>query len=111
MDPDSGSDSNIPSTSRVPLQPTTLPLNSPSVFNAPRKRKVAPLTPGAPPRYRPGYEKLWPRLGRKVPLKILEDVTCQIFGYKPYDWQLKLTEKVLEGHDAIGLAGTGSGNF
>ena len=36
-------------------------------------------------------------------------MTQQIFGCKPRDWQIKLTEKVLEGHDVIGLAGTGSG--
>ena len=34
----------------------------------------------------------------KVPLEILSDITCQIFGQNLYDWQFKFTEKVLEGH-------------
>jgi hypothetical protein len=90
------------------LQSTTFPLN---VYDTPRKRKVAPSTPGAPLRHNPLPQgpRPWPRLGQEVPIEILEDVTCQIFGYKPYNWQLKLTVKVLEGHDVIGLAGTGRG--
>ena len=40
---------------------------------------------------------------------MLEDVTKQIFGYLPRSWQTKVTEKVLEGHDVIAIAGTGAG--
>ncbi|PPR07244.1 hypothetical protein CVT26_012502 [Gymnopilus dilepis] len=95
-----------PSFSNI-LQPTTFPLN---VYNTPRKRKAAPVVPGAPARQNPPKgPRPWPRLGRQVPLEVLEAVTYQIFGYKPHDWQLKLTVKVLEGHDVIGLAGTGRG--
>jgi superfamily II DNA helicase RecQ len=39
----------------------------------------------------------------------IKDAIQQIFGYEPRSWQLTLAEKVLEGHDAIGLAGTGAG--
>ena len=44
-----------------------------------------------------------------MPKTVLKDVTSQIFREKPRDWQVKIMEKVLEGHDAIGLAGTGAG--
>ncbi|KAF8869867.1 hypothetical protein CPB84DRAFT_1640591, partial [Gymnopilus junonius] len=32
-----------------------------------------------------------------------------IFGYAPRSWQMKVTEKVLEGRDVIAIAGTGAG--
>jgi superfamily II DNA helicase RecQ len=73
------------------------------LFSTPRKRKQATsLRPCPSP-------TTWPRIGEKVPATVLKDVTSQIFGYEPRDWQVKITEKVLEGYDAIGLAGTGAG--
>ena len=36
-------------------------------------------------------------------------MTEQIFGYPLRAWQIQVTEKVLEGHDAIAIAGTGAG--
>lgn len=51
----------------------------------------------------------WPRIGRKIPLETLEDVTKQIFRYSLRGWQTKVVEKMLEGHDAIVIAGTGAG--
>ena len=35
-------------------------------------------------------------------------MTEQIFGYPPKTWQIQVTEKVLEGHDIIAIAGTGA---
>jgi ATP-dependent helicase YprA (DUF1998 family) len=93
---------STPPTNTQPLQATTLPLNTTqNIFSTPRRRKpVANLANPANP---------WPRIGKKVPTETLVDVTSQIFGYRPRDWQVKLAEKVLSGHDAIGLAGTGAG--
>ena len=54
--------------------------------------------------------KRWPRSGKRIFSEDIKVVAIQqIFGYEPRSWQLSLTEKVLEGHDAIGLAGTGAG--
>jgi superfamily II DNA helicase RecQ len=53
--------------------------------------------------------KKWPRIGKRIPSEDIKAAIQQIFGYEPRSWQLKLAEKVLEGHDAIGLAGTGAG--
>ncbi|TFK19260.1 hypothetical protein FA15DRAFT_559422, partial [Coprinopsis marcescibilis] len=39
----------------------------------------------------------------------LSNVTQEIFGIKPHKGQLDLAEKVLQGFDCIGVAGTGSG--
>ena len=93
-------------TPLTPLKSITHSLNTPQVlFTTPRKRKQAtPIRLGPSPDL-----TTWPRIGEKVPTTDLKDVTSQIFGYEPRDWQVKITEKVLEGHDAIGLAGTGAG--
>ena len=53
--------------------------------------------------------KPWPRIGKRIPSEDIKAAIQQIFGYEPRSWQLSLAEKVLEGHDAIGLAGTGAG--
>ena len=93
-------------THLTPLNSTTNSLNIPqALFSTPRKRKEPTRisTSGCP------SLTTWPRIGEKVPTTVLKDVTSQIFRYKPQDWQVKITEKVLEGHDAIGLAGTGAG--
>ena len=71
----------------------------------PRHRKKTPQ-PGTPPN---STTQTWPRIGQKIASKMLEDVTKQIFGYIPRSWQTKVTEKVLEGHDVIAVAGTGAG--
>jgi len=99
----------VPSTpKRRPLQSTTLPTNNPSLFSTPRRRKDASQNARAQPTT-VDTQRRWPRLGQRVSTALLEDATSQIFGYKPRSWQVKLTEKVLEGNDAIGIAGTGSG--
>ena len=81
-----------------PRQPLTgIQLNTPqhlSPFSTPHHRKNIPQpSPGTPT-----STQTWPRIGQKVDRKILEDVTKQIFGYLPRNWQMKVTEKVLEGH-------------
>jgi superfamily II DNA helicase RecQ len=76
----------------------------PSPFSTPRRRKKAQNNSATQ-----SPSKTWPRIGRKVPSETLEDVTKQIFGYSPRRWQTKVAEKVLEGNDAIVIAGTGAG--
>lgn len=75
-----------------------------SQFSTPRKRKSTPQKE-LPTLAR----KQWPRIGKRIPPEDIKAAIKQIFGYEPRSWQLKLAEKVLEGHDAIGLAGTGAG--
>jgi ATP-dependent helicase YprA (DUF1998 family) len=90
---------------RQPL--TGIQLNTPqhpSPFSTPRHRKNTPQA-GTPST----TTQTWPRIGQKIARKTLEDVTKQIFGYLPRSWQTKVTEKVLEGHDVITIAGTGAG--
>jgi ATP-dependent helicase YprA (DUF1998 family) len=86
---------------RQPLLQLNTPQH-PSPFSTPRHRKNTPQA-GTPP-----TSQTWPRIGQKITRKTLEDVTKQIFGYLPRSWQTKVTEKVLEGHDVITIAGTGA---
>ncbi|TFK16359.1 hypothetical protein FA15DRAFT_546315, partial [Coprinopsis marcescibilis] len=39
----------------------------------------------------------------------LSKVIQELLGLTPYKWQLDLAQKVLQGFDCIGVAGTGSG--
>jgi superfamily II DNA helicase RecQ len=104
-------DENTPLAFPCPATPTrreknALPsqaVNS-SQFSTPRHRKTA-LTDVSTS----GTLKQWPRIGKRIPLEDIKAAIQQIFGYEPRSWQLTLAEKVLEGHDAIGLAGTGAG--
>ena len=94
----------VSSPNRQPLtdiQPNTP--HHPGLFSTPRHRKNTPQ-PGTPL-----TTQKWPRIGHKIDKKVLEEVTQQIFGYLPRFWQTKVTEKVLEGHDVIAIAGTGAG--
>ena len=97
----------LSSPNRQPLtgiQLNTITPQCPRPFSTPRHRKNTPQpSPGTPP------TQTWPRIGQKIDRKVLEDVTKQIFGYLPRSWQTKVTEKVLEGHDVIAIAGTGAG--
>ena len=96
-----------PAVHRQPLSPI---LNStrisqlPSPFSTPRRLKNARNNSTTP-----SSSETWPRIGRKISSETLEDVTKQIFGYSPKGWQIKVAEKVLEGNDAIVIAGTGAG--
>lgn len=90
---------------RQPLTGIQLNTPHPSPFSTPRHRKKTPQpASGTPP-----TTQTWPRIRQKIDSKTLEDVTRQIFGYLPRTWQTKVTEKVLEGHDVILIAGTGAG--
>ena len=84
------------------INPTTS-----SRFSTPRKRKPVSLTPQK--EVSSPTPKRWPRIGKIIPSEDIKAAIQQIFGYEPRSWQLQLAEKVLEGHDAIGLAGTGAG--
>ncbi|KAJ2911516.1 hypothetical protein MD484_g8898, partial [Candolleomyces efflorescens] len=86
---------SCPSTLRVPIDP----------FPTPRKHK----SPSPAPEIRPTKPERWPRLKGRISLKLLADVTKELYGHAPYQWQLDLVEKVLEGRDCIAVAGTGSG--
>ena len=100
------SENGFSSTHRQPL--TGIQLNTPqhpSPFSTPRHRKNTPQ-PGTP---LTSTTQTWPRIGQKITSQMLEDSTKQIFGYLPRSWQTKVTEKVLEGHDVIAIAGTGAG--
>ena len=88
----------------TPTQRGKKPVNS-CQFSTPRRRKTAGLTNDSTL----GTLKQWPRIGKRIPSEDIKAAIQQIFGYEPRSWQLKLAEKVLEGHDAIGLAGTGAG--
>ncbi|KXN82235.1 Carnitine O-acetyltransferase, mitochondrial [Leucoagaricus sp. SymC.cos] len=63
-----------------------------------------PQLPSIPP-----PEEPWPRLGAKIPLETLKQVTRELFGYEPRQWQLDVFTKIAEGYDAIAIAGTGYG--
>jgi len=91
---------------RQPLIQLNTPQH-PSPFSTPRHRKNTPKNPSQPGPL--PTTQSWPRIGQKIASKTLEDVTKQIFGYLPRSWQTKVTEKVLEGHDVITIAGTGAG--
>ena len=95
-----------PAVNRQPLSPihnsTRIP-QLPSPFSTPLRRKIANNSAT------PSRSQTWPRIGRKISTETLEDITKQIFGYSPREWQTKVVEKVLEGHDAIVIAGTGAG--
>ncbi|CAA7264380.1 unnamed protein product [Cyclocybe aegerita] len=102
----SGGTASFTSVSRLPLG--NLALNSPSSsFTTPRRRKK--------PGVRAGTDLVvcrvepWPRIGRTVPLHLLKETSQEINGHDTKNWQMKLARKVLEGHDAIGIAGTGAG--
>ena len=99
-------DENTPPALPCPATPTRRRKNAPTPcqFSTPRRRKTAGLTDI----FTPATLK-WPRIGKRIPLEDINAAIKQIFGYEPRSWQLKLAEKVLEGHDAIGLAGTGAG--
>ena len=89
------------------------PVNSKtsSQFSTPRHRKTAGLTLACQTEESTSGVTLkrWSRIGKKIPSEDIKAAIQQIFGYEPRTWQLTLAEKVLEGHDAIGLAGTGAG--
>jgi superfamily II DNA helicase RecQ len=87
-----------------------LPSVNSSQFSTPRHRKTARLTSCQTEVSTPGMTlKQWPRIGKRIPSEDIKAAIQQIFGYEPRSWQLSLAEKVLEGNDAIGLAGTGAG--
>ena len=103
-------DENTPPALLCPATPTRRGRNAlqtvnSSQFSTPRRWKTAGLTEVS----NSGTPKQWPRIGKRIPFEDIKAAIQQIFGYEPRSWQLKLAEKVLEGHDAIGLAGTGAG--
>ncbi|KXN89307.1 ATP-dependent DNA helicase RecQ [Leucoagaricus sp. SymC.cos] len=93
---------------RVPLSSILDPSNTqqglPTPFTTPRRRKQPPQLPSITP-----PEEPWPRLGAKIPLETLKQVTRELFGYEPRQWQLDVFTKIAEGYDAIAIAGTGYG--
>ena len=99
----------------TPTRKKTLPSFNPSTtscssqFSTPRRRKTAGLTHQTELSTSDMTLKQWPRIGKRVPSEDIKVAIQQIFGYEPRSWQLTLAEKVLEGHDAIGLAETGAG--
>ncbi|CAA7263912.1 unnamed protein product [Cyclocybe aegerita] len=102
----SGGTASFTSVSRLPLG--NLALNSPSSsFATPRHRKKPGVRAGTD--LVVGRVEPWPWIGRTVPLHLLEETSQEINGHDTKNWQMKLARKVLEGHDAIGIAGTGAG--
>lgn len=107
------------SASRTPFTPLRTSHNTPvpvtlSPFTTLRRRKTpasspSSLYPSSSPVTHQNISKSWPWIGQTVPSSVLEAAVKEIFGYEPRPWQLKIATKVLEGHDSIGIAGTGAG--
>ncbi len=53
--------------------------------------------------------KPWPKLKTRVKREKIIAATKALYGYPPREWQLQVMEQILEGHDVMTVAGTGSG--
>ncbi|KAF5334931.1 hypothetical protein D9611_012779 [Ephemerocybe angulata] len=84
-------------------------LSSPVSPTTPKKPRTPSKSAENSPYISLATPRKWTRVVNKVDREVLSQVTHELFGVTPRPWQLDLAERVLEGTDAIGIAGTGSG--
>ena len=90
-----------------PKTPTRI-TNSKSLLLSTQHRSPYPNN-STPNTTLPSAGKQWPRLPKTLPRSELVNATEKIFGYKPRQWQIDATIKILEGHNTFVLAPTGAG--
>jgi len=94
-----------PTSPTTPIRPSAETSDSTDPrFTTPRRRKTPRIN-----NTKTASSTWWPRLKKQISVEQLTEATEKIFGYTPRDWQVKVTLKILEGHDVIVLAGTGAG--
>ncbi|KIM71086.1 hypothetical protein PILCRDRAFT_17396 [Piloderma croceum F 1598] len=79
------------------------------MFSSPPTSPTTPIRPSAETSDSTDPHFTTPRRRKTPRINNTKTASKKIFGYTPQDWQVKVTLKILEGHDMIVLAGTGAG--
>ena len=82
--------------SRKAFQLSTIPDPANLPITATLRRRKTQSTPHRLP------GRPWPRMGKRVPIEDIVDVTQKIFEYEPRNWQLDIFKKCAEGFDTFG---------
>ena len=93
---------------RTPPKTPTRNENSKSLLSSTQSRSPYPKN-STPNTTQPSTRKKWPWLPKSLTRSELVNATEKIFGYRPWEWQIEATIKILEGHNTFILAPTGVG--